>query len=337
MATRFTDNRPPSLDDGVTSARRDLAFALFGLGVLALLLPSPVAVAHLTMGRPATIDGDAVTVAALVVAAVLVWTVLGLAAGIAACAALARLPGRIGRFGRAALGHLVPHRWRAWTGALIGVTLLAGTAACGADSSPASDRGPTTGPATVETLRPGLPGATATPNPTAAGPGVLVRIDGLDWPTAASTPVAEQPPTSDAGPTTATITDLTAAVGTSPARPSASPPTSSVGAAAPPAATPAPTTTAHPAAPGPAHAVPARPTPPAAPAAVASTPLVITVQAGDSLWTIAARQLPAGAADLTVDATWRSWYATNRAVIGPDPDVILPGQRLRAPGAGATP
>jgi len=55
------------------------------------------------------------------------------------------------------------------------------------------------------------------------------------------------------------------------------------------------------------------------------------VVAGDSLWTIADAQLPAGASNAAVDLAWRRWYAANRAVIGPDPDLIAPGQLLVPP------
>ena len=52
---------------------------------------------------------------------------------------------------------------------------------------------------------------------------------------------------------------------------------------------------------------------------------------GDSLWAIAARHLGPGATDAEVAEEWPRWYAANRAVIGPDPDLVLPGQVLRAP------
>lgn len=59
----------------------------------------------------------------------------------------------------------------------------------------------------------------------------------------------------------------------------------------------------------------------------------VTVAPGDSLWTLAAATLPAAAGDARVDRAWRSWYTANRRTIGPDPDVLLPGQRLTAPVA----
>jgi LysM domain len=60
------------------------------------------------------------------------------------------------------------------------------------------------------------------------------------------------------------------------------------------------------------------------------TPIVV-VAPGDSLWRIAAADLPPRAPDARIAARWRAIYAANRDVIGPDPDVIVPGQRLVLP------
>ncbi len=67
------------------------------------------------------------------------------------------------------------------------------------------------------------------------------------------------------------------------------------------------------------------------PAAPAETPAPapdrgrsVVVVPGDTLWDIAARRL--GAA-----RSWPAIYALNRDVIGPDPGVINPGQRLTLP------
>lgn len=57
----------------------------------------------------------------------------------------------------------------------------------------------------------------------------------------------------------------------------------------------------------------------------------VIVETGDTLWDIAAAALPVGADDARIDRTWRAWYAVNRRVIGPDPDLLHPGQRLGAP------
>lgn len=53
---------------------------------------------------------------------------------------------------------------------------------------------------------------------------------------------------------------------------------------------------------------------------------------GESLWSIAAAHLGSGASDAEIAAEWPRWFAANRTVIGTDPDVILPGQVLSAPG-----
>ena len=61
---------------------------------------------------------------------------------------------------------------------------------------------------------------------------------------------------------------------------------------------------------------------------------VVVVRPGDSLWVIAERELPPGAPDSLVAARWHALYAANREVIGPDPDVLWPGQRLVLPERG---
>jgi nucleoid-associated protein YgaU len=53
-------------------------------------------------------------------------------------------------------------------------------------------------------------------------------------------------------------------------------------------------------------------------------PKVYTVKAGDSLWQIAKMQLGDG-------AKWKQIYEANRGVIGPDPNLITPGQQLVMP------
>ena len=59
------------------------------------------------------------------------------------------------------------------------------------------------------------------------------------------------------------------------------------------------------------------------------TTATIVVHDGDSLWAISGRLLRPHATTRQVAALWPRLYAANRAVIGPDPDLIHPGQRLR--------
>lgn len=58
---------------------------------------------------------------------------------------------------------------------------------------------------------------------------------------------------------------------------------------------------------------------------------VVVVKPGDTLWAIAARSLPPGATNSEIASASARWYAANRAVIGADPDLIHPQQRLTPP------
>ncbi len=60
-------------------------------------------------------------------------------------------------------------------------------------------------------------------------------------------------------------------------------------------------------------------------------PSVVVVESGDSLWHIAeeSRSHPRTAAEVLAVAT--QIHRRNRAVVGPDPDLIQPGQRLTLP------
>jgi nucleoid-associated protein YgaU len=81
---------------------------------------------------------------------------------------------------------------------------------------------------------------------------------------------------------------------------------------------------------------PAGPPPPGLPAATDRV-----VLRGDCLWDIAEAWLAAapgagdaagtGPTDAQVLAAVRAWWQTNAAVIGPDPDLLLPGQVLNPP------
>lgn len=57
----------------------------------------------------------------------------------------------------------------------------------------------------------------------------------------------------------------------------------------------------------------------------------VIVRPGDTLWSIARRELPAGAPARAVAARWHAIYDANRPLIGADPDLIEPGQHLRIP------
>ncbi len=57
----------------------------------------------------------------------------------------------------------------------------------------------------------------------------------------------------------------------------------------------------------------------------------VVVHRGDTLWEIAASTLDDDASDADVLRAVTRWHEANRDVIGDDPDLILPGQVLRAP------
>jgi hypothetical protein len=60
-------------------------------------------------------------------------------------------------------------------------------------------------------------------------------------------------------------------------------------------------------------------------------PVVHVVRSGDSLWDIAAADLGGRPDTARVAAHWHRIYRLNRTVIGTDPHLIHPGQRLRMP------
>jgi nucleoid-associated protein YgaU len=55
----------------------------------------------------------------------------------------------------------------------------------------------------------------------------------------------------------------------------------------------------------------------------------VVVRTGDTLWGLAAEDLGRLATPRAITEHWHHLYAVNRAAIGPDPDLILPGQVLR--------
>lgn len=72
---------------------------------------------------------------------------------------------------------------------------------------------------------------------------------------------------------------------------------------------------------------------PAAAQAAAQAPSsgTVVVRPGDTLWALARDRLPDRAGDADVLALVARTHAANRAVVGADPDLLHPGQRLRLP------
>lgn len=70
---------------------------------------------------------------------------------------------------------------------------------------------------------------------------------------------------------------------------------------------------------------------PRTPAGVGPDDDMVVVRRGDTLWDITARHLGPGAGPAEIAAEWPRWYDANRAQIGADPALIVPGTRLRPP------
>lgn len=76
-----------------------------------------------------------------------------------------------------------------------------------------------------------------------------------------------------------------------------------------------------------------RPAPVPPPPTSPSTAGPVVIQPGDCLWTLAADRLEPGSSAGQIAVAVAGWYGANRATIGPDPDLILPGQQLIPPPA----
>jgi nucleoid-associated protein YgaU len=70
---------------------------------------------------------------------------------------------------------------------------------------------------------------------------------------------------------------------------------------------------------------------PAAQPAPPPSPDRVVVGPGDSLWSITEQRLGPGATADEIAREWPRLYAANRDVIGSDPDLVEPGQRLVLP------
>jgi resuscitation-promoting factor RpfA len=75
--------------------------------------------------------------------------------------------------------------------------------------------------------------------------------------------------------------------------------------------------------------LPTTPAPPLDPNPQA--PSSVVVRPGDSLWRITGERLGPLATDHRIAVAWPYWYRANRRVIGGDPSLLRPGERLTAP------
>ncbi|WP_462187727.1 LysM peptidoglycan-binding domain-containing protein [Frankia sp. CcWB2] len=172
--------------------------------------------------------------------------------------------------------------------------------------------------------RPPSPGSAAGGNPvhTAPDPGALTRLTTAHT-TTAGWPDLDRPATTSPSNPAAPG----AAITPTPSHPTPSHPTPS-GPAAPAASTPARDPIVPPAPRGTG-------TPMNLPGTDRTSPGVdaaeIVVLRGDSLWSIAARHLGPDATQEQIAAEWPRWWAANSDLIGHDPNLIFPGQRLKPP------
>lgn len=209
---------------------------------------------------------------------------------------LGRLPGALGRLATVALCLVAPHAVRRVAELVLGVTVATGV--LGIAGASAEQRQPPRG-AGVQLVSP-VSAPLVVPAPLLAGPlppsvGRAGDRARMDWPTGPPDPAS-----TGSGPTNSP------AVGPHPALdwPTTSATTS--------------------------RRMPAAGTP----TAVHGTADVV-VQPGDCLWALAGRSLGPGATARRIAATWPSWWAANRTVIGDDPDLLQPGTRLRPPSTSA--
>ena len=302
------------------------------------LQPRPSLPPHQRVGEPADFDALVVSGARWVLLLCAVWAAL-----IVVAAGVELVSG--GRT-RALTWVAAPPWVRRLVLSLLGATLVGVPATAGlATAAPASP----VGPAGSSTSHLGSGSTGPDGWDTTAGP------DGLPVPSRPAVqappvpgPTPSEPPTRTASgrPEPSATAASPGAEPTRAARPTPSPTSTRRAPATPPART-GPSATPSTGAPGsgsagstrsggshgPADAGSASPEP--APGSAEGDPAAgltrVVVRPGDCLWDIAVRRLPPGASRAEVAATVTRLHALNRRLIGPDPDLLRPGQRLAVP------
>ena len=236
----------------------------------------------------------------LVVASLGAVLTLWLGCGMAA-AALACLPGAVGRLAEAVAARVAPAVVRRAAAALLGTALASATAvpAFAAVHTAAAQARPVAASTAM---------AVATGVPAASGSGVPVAPDPDHLPVTVPAPV--QPTPTSIATAIATTIPTAKETGRTP-YPGGSPSSGLPGAGAPLRASQTSTPSS----------------------AAQQQRQWVTVAPGDCLWHLAARRLGPAASAAQIDAEWRRWYAANRDRVGPDPDLVLAGQRLVVPAS----
>src|SRR6476660_1960592 len=284
---------------GGRSARLTRVICMAVLAALVTQLPDPVQVLSVITGSgPSPVDAAAPLAAVqailLITAGLIAWLLVAWALLVVLVGLLTRLPGRSGRRARRLLPRIAPASVGRVVAAAVGVSLIAGTAACAAPGA--------------STAAVGTPATTASPVPTT--PPAADPADGsitIDWPTPAS-------PAAGTTQVTAQVTTARPTASSSPGEssaeatttPSATSPTSTPTPIPIPTPTPTPEDSPVPAEsssaadltpdppPTAADSVAAEPTaaePTAAEPVSAQPQASVTVQPGDSLWRIAEHSL----------------------------------------------
>ena len=238
-------------------------------------------------------------------AVLLLWFGLG-----ATLAALATLPGTIGRVSAASAERVTPAAVRRMTAVVLGATLA--TAATPVAHAGGSLSGAAPSATTSQTVMPPAPdpafGVTARPQVT----------------------VTDRPPVADAAPDPGRPTPATApdpAFGAASTTTALTDPAARTDQADPAAAAHTDQAAPNPPALGPLGPAPQTPS-------TGGGPRTVTVIRGDSLWSIAHRHLGAHATAQQIAGEWPRWYAANRGVIGSNPNLIRAGQVLTVPTSG---
>lgn len=289
-----------------TSVRPAAALVIGTSAVAALVAASPdTALLSGLVARPAPTVADLGVDGALVhLLAAGAWGCLAWLTAVTAVAALAQLPGAVGRTADRVARVVTPTLVRRAVETLLGVSALVGVMA----------------PTAVSAEPSALAASTSTADPvsavTAVSTGGTLRAVGEGGPVPTVAAVGAGPAHEGAGRTTAHAAPVPESADW-PGRPRRVP-------------------TADWPSPSPA-ALPRGTPPPVAPGLVTAAPVresaddAVVVRRGDTLWEIAARHLGAGATPAEVARAWPEWHRANRAVIGADPDLLLPGQRLVPP------
>lgn len=203
----------------------------------------------------------------------------------------------------------VPRRWRRLVLTACGIALGVGAVA------PAQ--------ATTGAVEPGaVATATAAPDGAGGSVGSPEALRGLPMPDRAAAPRTGEPDAQTVGPSQALGSPAAPPPTLTPSAPPASTPTTATSAPTPPPTTEP--TASSPSALSRGSGAPASTSPPER---------RVVVSAGDTLWSLARADLPASlrSSHTAIGAHWRALHRLNLAVLGPDPDLIVPGQRLTLP------